>query len=598
MSDNLESILAGLASNSAGTLAGEPEELGVADPDLLGLSMTMADGYTYEAGDTRSEFSIQSISKPFTYGMALAAHGYQRVREKIDVEPSGDAYNEISLEADTGRPRNALINAGALAAASLVAGHYGDDAFEQLRQMYSAAAGRDLTMNPTVYESARRTGDRNRAIAYLLKSQGVIEHDTEAALDLYFRQCSIGVTCRDLGVMAATLANRGTNPLTGEEVLAPGIAEHVLSVMTTCGMYNDAGDWVAGIGLPAKSGISGGILAALPGQLGLAVFSPRLDQHGNSVRGTEACRQLSEDLGLHFIHAARSARSTIRADYSLAERPSPRIRPAREQSVLAKHGHEARFLEVHGDMLFPEAETVIQLGSELAASHDVVVIDISRLDKISSRIRALFLRLQEASDPARLAFVDPGRLLAPVPGSPAGAANPNTSFPSVDAAAHWCEDHLIERYGVKHRASELQLSDHPVTDGMPTEVRAALADYLEGQTYDDGEPVTGVDGTSEGLFLVMAGQARVSPNAAGTNAAGTRASLYTAGTSFGRLGGSGDAPPRARVHAEGKTTVELLTPDNYVRLRQEHPLTALLLAERLVDIAAERHELAPAADEG
>lgn len=598
MSDYLESVLAGLAGNTAGTLAGEPEELGVADPDLLGLSMTMADGRTYEAGETRSEFSIQSISKPFTYGMALTAHGYQHVREKIDVEPSGDAYNEISLEADTGRPRNALINAGALAAASLVASHYGDDAFEQLLRMYSAAAGRDLTMNPTVYESARRTGDRNRAIAYLLKSQGVIEHDTEAALDLYFRQCSIGVTCRDLGVMAATLANRGTNPLTGEEVLAPGIAEHVLSVMTTCGMYNDAGDWVAGIGLPAKSGVSGGILAALPGQLGLAVFSPRLDQHGNSVRGTEACRQLSEDLGLHFIHAARSARSTIRAHYSLAERPSPRIRPSRDQAVLAERGHEVRFLEVHGDMLFTEAETVIQLGSEMAASHDVVVIDISHLDEISGRIRALFLQLQETSDPALLVFVDPGRLLAPEPGRPADAAPPPMSFLSVDAAAQWCEDRLIDRYGGKHRASELQLSDHPVTGGMPAEVRAALADYLQGQTYDDGEPVTGADGTSEGLFLVMAGQARVSPNAAGTNAAGTGASLYMAGTSFGRLGGSGEAPPVARVHAEGKTTVELLTPDNYARLRHDDPQTALLLAERLVGIAAERHELVPAADGG
>ncbi|MET1154057.1 glutaminase A [Arthrobacter sp.] len=583
ISDYLESVLTGLAGNTAGTLAGDPEELGVSDPDLFGVSMTMADGRTYEAGDSRSEFSIQSISKPFTYGMALTALGYKAVREKIDVEPSGDAYNEISLEADTGRPRNALINAGALAAASLVAGHYGDEAFERLRRTFSAAAGRDLTMNPTVYESAQRAGDRNRAIAYLLKSQGVIEHDTEAALDLYFRQCSIGVTCRDLGVMAATLANRGTNPITGEEVLAPGIAEHVLSVMTTCGMYNDAGDWVAGIGLPAKSGVSGGILAALPGQLGLAVFSPRLDQHGNSVRGTEACRQLSEELGLHFIRAARSARSTVRADYTLAEKPSPRVRPAREQAVLTERGHEVRFLEVHGDMLFPEAETVIQMGAELAASHDVLVIDISRLDEISSRIRTMFLRLQETSEPAQLVFVDPGRLLAP---DEADTATAPLRFSSVDAAAQWCEDRIIDRYGEQSGTTEFQLSNHPVTADMPADLRETLADYLEGRTYDDGEPVAGADGTNAGLILVMAGQARVSPQAAEAGA-----TLYAAGTSFGRLVGSG-ALPHPRVHAEGKASVELLTPANYTRLRHEHPQAALLLAERLLDVAAEQHERA------
>ncbi|WP_040692524.1 glutaminase A, partial [Nocardia vinacea] len=305
--------------DDSGELADYIPELAAVQPDSFGLCLATADGRVYGTGDVTTEFTIQSISKPFTYALALADRGIATVAEHIDVEPSGDAFNEISLDPVTERPRNPMINAGAITAAALVNGRDPTDRFERIRRCYSRFAGRELTMNQAVYASEARTGFRNRAIGYMLRSFGIIESDPDEAVDRYFRQCSIDVTCRDLALMAATLANNGLNPLTHERALTAALTERVLSVMTTCGMYNAAGDWVTTVGLPAKSGVGGGILAVLPGQIGIAVYSPRLDTHGNSVRGVAACRALSQRLELHFLHVTRSARTAIRAAYTVAE---------------------------------------------------------------------------------------------------------------------------------------------------------------------------------------------------------------------------------------------------------------------------------------
>lgn len=217
--------------NRDGTLADYIPELTTVLPDSFGICIATSDGYVYEVGATDVEFTIQSISKPFTYGMALADRGLAAVAEKIDVEPSGEPFNEISLDPITERPRNPMINAGAITSASLIAGSDVAERFERIRKAYSRYAGRELTLNESVYASEARTGHRNRAIGHMLRSFDIITDNPDDAVDLYFRQCSIDVTCRDLSLMAATMANNGTNPITREQALAPEFVERVLSVI-------------------------------------------------------------------------------------------------------------------------------------------------------------------------------------------------------------------------------------------------------------------------------------------------------------------------------------------------------------------------------
>jgi glutaminase len=218
------------------------------------------------------------------------------------VEPSGDAFNSIILDEQTNRPFNAMVNAGAIAVASLIQGATFEERSEAQLALFSAAAGRRLQIDEKVYRSESLTGHRNRAIAWLMKNFNMIEGNVEEILALYFQQCSILVSARDLSVMGATLANMGTNPITGENVFEMSCIQDVLSVMLTCGMYNYSGEWAFRVGVPAKSGVSGGILGVVNRQLGIGAYSPKLDNRGNSVRGVKACTFLSEELGLHAFN--------------------------------------------------------------------------------------------------------------------------------------------------------------------------------------------------------------------------------------------------------------------------------------------------------
>ena len=244
----------------------------------------------------------------FVYGLALELCGHERVLARVGVEPSGDAFNSIVFDERNNRPFNPMVNAGALATTDLV-GSEDAAALESILYVLRRYAGsKGIEMDEGVFEAEMRTADRNRATAYLMRSEGMLEGDVEATLALYLRQCSVRVTCRELALMAATLANGGANPATGERALAPRYVRDVLSVMHTCGMYDFAGQWAYRIGIPAKSGVSGGILAVVPGKLGIGVFSPGLDAYGNSVRGTAVCEEISERLGLHvFADAGEDA---------------------------------------------------------------------------------------------------------------------------------------------------------------------------------------------------------------------------------------------------------------------------------------------------
>jgi glutaminase len=285
-----------------GIIATYIPELGKANPAHFGISVMSVDGNLVEAGDCDVEFTIQSISKPFVYAMALSEHGRDKVYERVGVEPSGDAFNSVVLDQKTNRPFNAMVNAGAIAAASLIQGKDVAERSEAQLALFSAAAGRRLRIDESVYLSETETGHRNRAIAWLMMNFGMIEGNVDEILSLYFQQCSILVTARDLAVMGATLANMGVNPLTGENVFEMGCIQDVLSVMFTCGMYDYSGEWAFRVGVPAKSGVAGGILGVVNRQLGIGTYSPKLDSRGNSVRGVKVCTFLSEELGLHAFN--------------------------------------------------------------------------------------------------------------------------------------------------------------------------------------------------------------------------------------------------------------------------------------------------------
>jgi glutaminase len=293
-------------SNHQGAVASYIPELSRANPDWFGICVVTADGQIYEIGDYDRLFTIQSVSKPFVYGLALEDHGRAHVLTKVGVEPTGDAFNSIIKLDATNRPHNPCVNAGAIATTSLIKGDDPTTRLNRMLETFGKYFGRSVHVDMSVFMSERTTGHRNRAIAYLMLNFGMIQDNVDQILDLYFQQCSVLANCRDLGVMAATLANDGVNPLTGQRAIASEYLRDILTVMYTCGMYDYAGQWAYEVGLPAKSGVTGAIIAVVPHQLGIAVYSPPLDERGNSVRGIDVCKDLSRGFGMHVFDALLS----------------------------------------------------------------------------------------------------------------------------------------------------------------------------------------------------------------------------------------------------------------------------------------------------
>lgn len=286
-----------------GKVADYIPELALANPAWFGISLVTVDGQSYDVGDCDQLFSIQSVSKPFVFGMVINEHGREAVLKKVGVEPTGDAFNAIVLDEKSNRPFNPLVNAGAIATADLIPGK---DYAERVKKMIAAFGnfvGHDVYVDNAIFMSERTTGHRNRAMAHLMRNFGMVGEQFEDSLELYFQQCSILVNSHDLAVMGATIASAGVNPLTKTKAIDHQFVKDVLSVMLTCGMYDYAGEWAYRVGLPAKSGVGGGICAVVPGKAGIGVFSPLLDARGNSVRGIKVCEELSTRFGLHAFES-------------------------------------------------------------------------------------------------------------------------------------------------------------------------------------------------------------------------------------------------------------------------------------------------------
>lgn len=568
--------------NRDGSLADYIPELTAVLPDSFGICIATSDGYVYEVGATDVEFTIQSISKPFTYGMALADRGLAAVAEKIDVEPSGEPFNEISLDPITERPRNPMINAGAITSASLIAGSDVAERFERIRKAYSRYAGRELSMNESVYASEARTGHRNRAIGHMLRSFDIIGDNPDDAVDLYFRQCSIDVTCRDLSLMAATMANNGTNPITQEQALAPEFVERVLSVMTTCGMYDAAGTWVAEVGLPAKSGVGGGVLAVLPGQIGIAVYSPRLDGHGNSVRGVQACRILSRDLELHFLHVTRAAKSSIRARYTLAQAPSHKRRSESEQRVLQEFGRLGRIFELHGDLLFAGAETAVREISLLGDDIDAVVIDVRRVDDVGGVARRMLqdLRHDLLARGCQAVLVDPEGLLGGTSSALSLDDTKGRVFADLESATQWIEEIVLDRHcGGDRQPPTITVEHHPLLMQLSPDQIDRLRPDLDERTYDRGTVIVHRGDPPSGLFLLLRGE--VSATLSSNDGVPHRITTLSAGMSFGEIPMLTGSEFLVDVRADTRVTVAVLSNVGFDGLTAQYPDVKLALLEGL-----------------
>jgi glutaminase len=424
-----------------GEVASYIPRLALADPGDFGLALVSMDGHRYRAGRAGVAFSLQSVAKPFVYALALAELGLEEVRAWVGNEPSGDAFNAISLERGTGRPANPMINAGAIATTNLVPAGSPQERFGRVLEGLSAFAGRRLDVDEEVYRSESATGDRNRALAYLMHAAGSLRTEPRAAVETYFRQCAVRVDTVDLAVMAATLATGGVNPVSGRRVVPEPVAVQVLAVMATCGMYDAAGDWLVRVGLPAKSGVSGGLAAASPGRFGIACYSPPLDSTGSPVRAVAALREMSRRFGMHLMHVPAPGPATVTACTTAEHWPPGADRPPAERELLAREGRRIALVAARGELDFTAVERVLwALASVAPRQPGWLVLDLAEVLWVRPPARAM---LEAALERVTAA----GHRVAVVPGAQAyghgGLASGAQVCGSRAEAVAWAEDGLV-----------------------------------------------------------------------------------------------------------------------------------------------------------
>ncbi|WKD60718.1 Glutaminase 1 [Corynebacterium ciconiae DSM 44920] len=362
--DYLALALDSIEYDEEGKVADYIPALAQANPEHKAIGLCTSHGRIYCAGDAEHEFSMQSVSKPFAYALALEERGLQAVLETVGVEPSGEAFNELSLDTPTNRPVNPMINAGAIAINQLINGEDStiEERVEKILSQFSRLAGRELSVDMAVAYSELDSSDRNFAIAHMLRSYGIIGDDAHDAVVSYVYQCSINVTVRDLAVMAATLSNGGVQPLTGEQVVSEDVCHQTLAVMASAGMYDAAGRWMTSVGIPAKSGVSGGMMGCLPGQLGIATFSPPLDVNGNSVLGRKVFQRLSRDWGLHLMSTDRRGVHAVRELVQEGDISLLKLQGTLNFSAGEAFLHAMRTREIRGPLFAVDISRVISLA--------------------------------------------------------------------------------------------------------------------------------------------------------------------------------------------------------------------------------------------
>jgi len=583
---HLEQLHRELSGVTDGAVATYIPELAKANPDWFGICVVTTNGGLYEAGDSHQTFTIQSISKPFVYGLALEDRGRAEVFSKIGVEPTGDAFNSISLDPTTGRPRNPMINAGAIASTGLIEGKTPATRLQRILDLFELYAGAELKVDAAVYRSESETGHRNRAIGHMLRNFGILTEDPTPTLELYFQQCSILASCRDLAVMAATLANRGVNPITGKQAIRGEYVESVLGVMGTCGMYDYSGEWLHDVGLPAKSGVAGGIIAVLPGQLGIGVFSPRLDAHGNSIRGIRVCDALSRHWDLHLFNRPGIGRSAIRLRSSGAEFNSSRVRTVVESQALREHGDGIQLYQLQGNLTFASAEMVLRELSERAGAIRFLILDFKRVLTVSESASRLFAALlgEYASAERHIVF-------AHVEGVPALRRYLKAKlgerfeelfevFDDKDTALEACENRLLARLFPEAPADlSVARCDYELLRDLNPDEIAAVGALLHRQTHGAGEVIIRAGDEAHELFLLARG--KVSVIVTLPSGRTKRLATFSAGMAFGEMAILDRAPRSAMIVADTEVACDVLTLHDFAALGTTHPAIKIQMLENL-----------------
>ncbi len=577
-----------LHSDVAGIMDGEVAtyipELAKANPNWFGICLVTAGGHVYEVGDTGIPFTIQSISKPFVYGIALEDNGLHEVVHKVGVEPTGDAFNSISLEPDTGRPRNPMINAGAIATAGLVPGTTLASRQRRILDAFSSFAGRQLSFDETVYKSESTTGHRNRAIGHMLRNFDILRSNPDPTVELYFKQCSISVTCRDLGIMAATLANRGVNPVTGKQAVRGQYVENMLSVMSSCGMYDWAGEWIYNVGMPAKSGVAGGIIAVLPGQIGIGVFSPPLDSHGNSVRGIRVCEAISRGFDLHLFNRRSTGNDAIRLQFTGAQINSRRVRTPEETAILQEHGGCIRVYQLQGNLNFATTEAVAHGVMEQFEVIEHLVIDFGHVlsvnDPAARLLYEIAVKLAACGKTVSFTHTEQVPLLRRVfkKKLPETYADVFRTFPENDPALEWCEDRLLGAQQTSREPDSSSVAECELLTGLSESEIAVLAAMLETRRYDAGASIIQVGDEARELFILSRGRVSV---LVGDGEKRRRLATFSPGMVFGEVALIDHAPRSATIQADSEVECYILTVKAFQRLGESSPVIKIKLLENL-----------------
>ncbi|MEM1360512.1 MAG: glutaminase A [Pseudomonadota bacterium] len=554
----LESLTESLADMRDGKLADYIPELAKADPNGLAICVATIDGHVYGVGDTEANFSIQSVSKPFLYGHVLQKLGADRVLAKVGVEPTGDSFNAIVLDEVHNRPFNPMVNAGAIAVSGMIEGADGGGTLEaritEMQSAMSAYAGRELQVDDAVFRSENKSGDRNRGIAYLMKNSNMIARDPNEVLEVYFRQCSLSITCRDLAMMGAVLANRGIHPVTGNTVIGPDCVRDVLTIMMSCGMYDYAGGWAFEVGLPAKSGVSGAIVAVLPGQLSIAVWSPPLDEVGNSVRGLAACKRISQDFGLHMYGQSSDVTTVIRRVASNVTYRSMKTRSSIEHSALLRRGHRISILELQGALVFASAERLVRRVESLSASADYIIVSFRRVQIIDHAAMQFLTSLSKSQERLgmRLHFADiesSGLARDSREVLLAMAEETSTAIhTTTDGAIEVCEEAILAEMPSIEDTSRLSLSRIDLFAGLDTDQLHVLERLVHPMQFSAGEKIL-QKGQDPRLFFIIA-RGSVSIYLPDESSEGTRIGSMGPGQIFGEMGVLEDKPRSADVVAD------------------------------------------------
>ena len=461
--------------------------------------------------------------------------------------------------------------------------------------LFSSLAGRRLDIDQAVFRSELATGHRNRAIAYMMLNTAMIRRDPSEVLDLYFRQCSVNVTARDLAIMAATLANDGANPITGETVYDTNCVRDVLTVMNSCGMYNYAGQWSYEVGMPAKSGVSGCILAVIPGQIGIGVYSPPIDALGNSVRGIRVCEEISSEFELHAFNNRTNVRSVIRREYRGDVVRSNRLRtPGGTEGAGARRAAKSRCSKSRARCSSARPSNSCGGSPQQASEARYVVVDFKRVHLADTAAHRLIARAARAmaGGPTELVFAsiaDDGPLAALAAQLTEQEPGPLArSFKDADAALEWCEDRLLAGSGQEGSGTKFALAELDLFKGLSPEEYRLIETIVKPLIFEKGEVIIREGSDAKLFFVVARGTVSVQIRVQGQDGRKRRVASIGPGLSFGEMALLDGGKRSADIVADERVICYGLAVEQLQELAAEHPNIMITILGNLTREFSER----------